>query len=44
MGTRGETWQVKILLLAAVAVGLGAAITAGKVVPDVNRYLRIRRM
>jgi hypothetical protein len=44
MGTRGETWQVKILLLAAVAVGLGAAIMAGKVVPDVNRYLRIRRM
>jgi hypothetical protein len=35
---------MKILLLAAAAVGLGAAIMAGKVVPDVNRYLRIRRM
>jgi hypothetical protein len=43
MGTREETWQMKILLLAAVAAGLGA-IMAGNVVPDVTRYLRIRRM
>jgi hypothetical protein len=35
---------MKILLRAAVAAGLGAAIMAGKVVPDVNRYLRIRQM
>jgi hypothetical protein len=34
---------MKILLLAAAVVGLGA-ILAGKVVPDVTRYLRIRRM
>jgi hypothetical protein len=32
---------MKILML--LAVGLGA-IMAGKVVPDVTRYLRIRRM
>ena len=35
---------MKILLLAAVAVGLGAAIMAGLVVPDVPGYLRISRM
>jgi hypothetical protein len=34
---------MKILLLAAAAVGLGA-ILAGQVLPDVTRYLRIRRM
>jgi hypothetical protein len=38
-----ETWQMKILLLAAAVVGLGA-ILAGNVLPDVTRYLRIRRM
>jgi len=42
-GGKRETWQMKILLLVAAAVGLGA-IMAGKVVPDVTRYLRIRRM
>jgi hypothetical protein len=42
-GDKRETWQMKILLLLAGAVGLGA-IMAGKVVPDVTRYLRIRRM
>ena len=34
---------MKILLLLAAAVGLGAMM-ANKVVPDVARYLRIRRM
>jgi hypothetical protein len=34
---------MKFLMLLAAAVGLGA-IMAGKVVPDVTRYLRIRRM
>jgi len=34
---------MKILLLAAAAVGLGG-ILAGKLLPDVTRYLRIRRM
>ena len=34
---------MKILVLVAAAVGLGA-ILAGKVMPDVARYLRIRRM
>jgi hypothetical protein len=34
---------MKILLLVAAVVGLGA-IMAGKVMPDVARYLRIRRM
>ena len=34
---------MKIVVLAAVAVGLGA-IVAGNVLPDVTRYLRIRRM
>jgi hypothetical protein len=42
-GDKRETWQMKILLLAAAAVGLGA-ILAGNVLPDVTRYLRIRRM
>ena len=34
---------MKIVLLAAAAIGLGA-ILAGNVLPDVTRYLRIRRM
>ena len=34
---------MKILLLAAAVVGLGAMM-AVNVVPDVTRYLRIRRM
>ena len=34
---------MKILLLAAAVVGLGA-ILAGNVLPDVTRHLRIRRM
>jgi len=34
---------MKILVLAATAVGLGAVL-AGNVLPDVTRYLRIRRM
>jgi hypothetical protein len=34
---------MKFLMLLAAAVGLGA-VMAGKVVPDVTRYLRIRRM
>jgi hypothetical protein len=34
---------MKILLLVAAAVGLGA-IMAGNVVPDISRYLRSRRM
>jgi hypothetical protein len=42
-GDKRETWQMKILLLLAAVVGLGA-IVAGKVVPDAARYLRIRRM
>jgi hypothetical protein len=42
-GDKRETWQMKILLLVAAAVGLGA-IVAGNVMPDVTRYLRIRRM
>ena len=35
-----------LLLLLAVAVGLGAlgVLAAGNVLPDVARYLRIRRM
>jgi hypothetical protein len=33
---------MKILLLAAAVVGLGA-ILAGTLLPDVTRYLRIRR-
>jgi hypothetical protein len=42
-GDKRETWQMKIVVLAAAAVGLGA-ILAGNVLPDVTRYLRIRRM
>jgi nitroreductase len=42
-GDERETWQMKSLLLVAAAVGLGA-IMAGLVMPDVARYLRIRRM
>ena len=34
---------MKVLLLAVAAVGLGA-ILAGNVLPDVTRYLRIKRM
>jgi hypothetical protein len=34
---------MKILVLVAAAVGLGA-IMAGNVVPDISRYLRIKRM
>jgi hypothetical protein len=42
-GDERETWQMKILLVVGAAVGLGA-ILAGNVLPDVTRYLRIRRM
>ena len=34
---------MKILFLVAAALGLGAVL-AGNVLPDVTRYLRIRRM
>jgi hypothetical protein len=34
---------MKTLLLLAAAVGLGA-IMAGNVMPDIARYMRIRRM
>jgi hypothetical protein len=34
---------MKILVLVAAAVGLGAVL-AGNVLPDVTRYLRVRRM
>jgi uncharacterized protein DUF6893 len=34
---------MKVLLLVAAAVGLGAVL-AGNVLPDVTRYLRMRRM
>jgi hypothetical protein len=34
---------MKILVLVAAVVGLGAVL-AGNVLPDVTRYLRIRRM
>ena len=34
---------MKFLLLVAAAVGLGAVL-AGNVLPDVTRYLRMRRM
>ena len=33
---------MRILVLVAAAVGLGAVL-AGNVLPDVTRYLRIRR-
>jgi hypothetical protein len=42
-GGEEETRQMKILLLVAAALGLGALL-AGNVLPDVTRYLRIRRM
>jgi hypothetical protein len=42
-GDKRETWQMRILLPVAAAVGLGA-IMAGNVMPDIARYLRIRRM
>jgi hypothetical protein len=38
-----ETDMTRLLLVVAAAVGLGAAL-ARSVVPDVTRYLRIRRM
>jgi hypothetical protein len=38
-----EELEMKILVLVAAAVGLGAVL-AGNVLPDVTRYLRIRRM
>jgi hypothetical protein len=38
-----EGWRMKVLLLVAAVVGLGAVL-AGNVLPDVTRYLRIRRM
>jgi len=34
---------MRILVLVAAAVGLGAVL-AGNVLPDVTRYLRMRRM
>ena len=34
---------MKIMVLVAAAIGLGA-ILAGSLLPDVTRYLRIRRM
>jgi hypothetical protein len=34
---------MKILLLVAAVVGLGAVL-AGNVLPDVTRYMRMRRM
>jgi hypothetical protein len=34
---------MKILLLVAAALGLGAVL-AGNVLPDVTRYMRMRRM
>jgi hypothetical protein len=38
-----ETDMTRLLLVVAAAVGLGAVL-ARSVVPDVTRYLRIRRM
>jgi len=35
--------MARLLVMVAVAVGLGAVL-ARSVVPDVTRYLRIRRM
>jgi hypothetical protein len=40
---RGGTDMTRLLLVVAAAVGLGAVL-ARSVVPDVTRYLRIRRM
>jgi hypothetical protein len=42
-GDKKESWQMRILVLVAAAVGLGAVL-AGNVLPDVTRYLRMRRM
>ena len=42
-GDKRESWQMKIVLLVAAVAGLGA-VMAANVVPDVSRYLRIRRM
>jgi hypothetical protein len=39
----GGTDMTRLLLVVAAAVGLGAVL-ARSVVPDVTRYLRIRRM
>ena len=39
----GGTDMTRLLFVAAAAVGLGAVL-ARSVVPDVTRYLRIRRM
>jgi hypothetical protein len=39
----GELNMTRLLLVLAAAVGLGAVL-ARSVVPDVTRYLRIRRM
>ena len=41
-----EKFVTRSVLLLTVAVGLGAAVVlaAGNVLPDVARYLRIRRM
>jgi hypothetical protein len=40
---QGGTDMTRLLLVVAAAVGLGAVL-ARSVVPDVTRYLRIRRM
>jgi hypothetical protein len=42
-GGAGGTDMTRSLLLVAATVGLGAMLARG-VVPDVIRYLRIRRM
>ena len=39
----GGTDMTRLLVVLAAAVGLGAVLARG-VVPDVSRYLRIRRM
>jgi len=36
--------MTRLMLLAAAVVGLGALAVAGNVLPDVARYMRIRRM
>jgi hypothetical protein len=41
--SQGGADVTRLLLVVAAAVGLGAAL-ARTVVPDVTRYLRIRRM